>query len=298
MDLGLLPKVNLDYYTEYLKMTVNHWLNGTCYDSGSLLNLWDLANLKDPNNEKWSYIFSELSEQDNRISDDIYKRFQYLIGNLVDKNVIENVQINLRDVRYIYGGTDIVSVGNEKYDIVAWGKDKNKEYPHSIDKLKEIVKSQEFNDHFTSVKLLSWHKGLVAEIGNLNHRIGCIAAILDLNPELIELYSIKTINKYTINQDILKKLLTEYSVYIALDIADDIFLDLDNLGYKYGVFCLDLAKCDSLSLSRLYFQKYNAKIYFFRKTYSNFLLRSYLNSKMHNNELVFNLLSSKSTHSY
>lgn len=310
MKLSFLPNINLNYYSEYLDIASKHWLNGTCYNSGSLFNIWDLADLKalSPTAfpEKWNSLFTDLSQHGERKNNTTeIESFQELMANLVCKQTHKNHQIDLRDIKYIYGGTDIVATGSNKYDLCDWGRDHNKQYSISKDELHEIITSNEFKALFTNASSTSWHHGLIAETSNLNHRIGYIAATLESHPEIVAFHTLENYVSYSINSKALLQLLSTYAVYIAIEDKLDrerdlnqsmtsfLFDDLDRIGEKHGAFRLNLEQCSSHSLSRMYFEKYDAKLYFFKKTAGTYLTRRYLDKRMHDNELLLQILSNK-----
>lgn len=305
MIFRFLDDVDLEKYQDILNLCSSHWSNDTHCDSGSLLNLDDLADLNkndldDVNKDKiWKERF-QVFKSDHESNE----RFRKEISGLISHKVTEQAEIQLSQVKYIYGGKgsgtfdftkdgDLVSWWKKSTVLIHGNKHIHQTEPHY---LPACFDSKGRLDTVNGFIERSWHKGLMVINDNGNHRIGAIAAICAQNAGLQVPYIDKLIS-YQLNQQVLNNLLDKYSVYLAVQVnhADEpLFTEMDNICRERNAYCLKLSEdCTHYSLSKMHFAQYNVRLYFIEKSLSSLLLRFYLNKKLHNNDLIKKILRNK-----
>lgn len=146
-----------------------------------------------------------------------------LIARLVRKESGKAL-INLREIRYLSDSSDN-KFFSEFTNIKDWwnytlyhgqSKRKYEEIPEylrfSVEKIQSIVNSSEFKSIHKNCSLFEWHNGYLAEHADGAHRMAHVITMCD---DLdVNVYYDMHLTSYSINREVMKHLLEQYSIYI------------------------------------------------------------------------------------
>lgn len=275
-----------------------HWINSSFCDSGSLLVLDELSNIGHADRDSFWQDAIESFHGDPAVN----LEFRQSLGNLIQHQCEPQATIQLKEVHYVYGGTDCNSFDYQHpMNLGQWWKAiGDHKYSHQIsaDDIDVCLKPGSRLDGVNGFIRRSWHKGLMMSGGDSNHRLGNLAYILSTNPDLNPIYT-DQLDSYTLNQSVLNEILERYAVYIVIqedtvELECDLMLELEKAFAGQEAHCMKLSESfTSYSLSKRFFKSKRVRIYFIKKRISNFILRRYLNVHLNNNEIIKKILSDK-----